>query len=390
MSRDHAIVVLSLQRLGDVLTAARVTSALGREGARVEVVHWDAADQAAALLPEVAERHALPYTTLRARARHDPIGAFAQLRRSVHDLAARGFARAVNLTSTRPACLLAPLLAPNGTVSGPFVDDGGEYRAPHPALDYLNTRGVDPELNVFAHHDLYAISAGVPLTGFAGLGKTSEPHERDVDAILAVHVHGSSHDKSWRDSADDWADTLVELRRRFAVRIVLLGAPSEAEALTPLAATTGAELFLRPLDETAALLRRCRGLISVDTVAIHLAAAVECPTLVLRQGPARGHAFLPGPQALLVDDARGSTTPRDIVELVARHMFDDTTDPKVAADLGRRLRLQRVVRDTNGYLGTCRPEWLPRDLQADERDRAQRTERDAWHRRFVEARDAPC
>jgi hypothetical protein len=128
------IAILTLQRLGDVLPAARVTHGLAarRETASVEVIHWDATAQAAALLPGVAVRHPLAFGALRKRSRAQPIAAFRSLARDVDMIAQlRGFDTVVNLSSTRFSCWLAPaLLAEGGRVVGPSIDHLGRYCGP--------------------------------------------------------------------------------------------------------------------------------------------------------------------------------------------------------------------------------------------------------------------
>src|SRR5690606_37220127 len=209
-------------------------------------------------------------------------------------------------------------------VSGPTLDDRGVYCANHPAIDYLNAWGVDPGLNVFAHQDLYTLAAGIPLAPAAYLpadGSGERDLEQRVARLserpIALHVRSSATEKDWRDvsSVAGWRGLGAELRRRLGVPLVVIGSPAHADEIGALAAETGAQACAWPLRETAALLRRCRGVVSVDTVTIHLAAQVGCPAIVLRQGSARGLAFIPGTNAVLVDDARETAGVDDIVQL---------------------------------------------------------------------------
>ena len=367
----RSIAVISLQRLGDALTGARVTDAWARRRgiSAVEVIHWDRVRDAAALLPGTTALHGLPYAALRARGRIHPLAAYAALEAIVDGIGRRRFDTVINLTSTRFASLLAPLLARDpAEIHGPWIDDAGTYRASHPAIDHLNAWGVDPSINVFAHQDLYATAARVRLNAYAGLpldatAETLVSHAgaSHNDGPIALHLHGSEAAKDWRpaEAEDGWVGLARALRERSGRPVLLLGSASEMPELDRVAAASGAETAAWPLRHTAALLRRCSGLISVDTVAIHIAAQVGCPTVVLRQGTARGLAFVPGPKALLVDRGPELATVSDVVQLAERHFFGHRISNARLASMMRRIRVRRGVVDDNGYLGAGIPSWWP-------------------------------
>ncbi len=354
------IAILALQRLGDVLTAARITDALSRRRstATVEVVHWDATGQAAALLPGVAARHPLPFRGLRRRARAHAIAPLRVLSGHLDAIVGgRGFDRVINLSSTRFACWLAPtLLAPGGTICGPSIDDVGRYTASHPAIEYLNDWGVDTARNTFAHQDLLSLAAGVRMAGFAGLrdggGRRSGP--------IVVHPFGSERAKDWR-TPDDWRQLVGRLGALFGHPCVLVGSPADAEALAHIARGTNAKVATWPLAACIALLDDATGLVSVDTVAIHLAAMLGCPNVVLRQGPARGLAFVAGPAALCVDAEADVATVDEVITLAERH-FSPAPLP-LAADpaWAVRLRVREAFRDDHGYLALRTPAWCNTD-----------------------------
>lgn len=388
MTSSQRVAVLTLQRLGDVLTAHRVTAGLAaqREVQHVELVHWDLTTQAAALLPGVSKHHALPHAALLQRREQSPLAAFAALRDHIERLRSRGFDRVVNVTSTPFACWLAPLLT-RGEVVGPWMDDSGAYRTCHPALDYLNTWGVDPAVNVFAHQDLYTLAADVSLAPNAqlqtdeGVATFVQSRVLRVDeGPIALHLRSSAQEKDWREplSVTGWRGLAAELGRRFKRPIVALGSPRQLEELSALSAATGAQVCAWPLRETAELLRRCRGLISVDTVSIHLAAQVGCPTIVLRQGSARGLAFVPGPRALLVDDARTHAGVGDLIHLTQRHILEDELRPRLARSLADRLQVRQGVIEAHGALGVAGPSWIPRSQESQRRDRIERETRARW------------
>ncbi|MFO0637175.1 MAG: glycosyltransferase family 9 protein [Nannocystaceae bacterium] len=166
------------------------------------------------------------------------------------------------------------------------------------------------------------------------------------------HPFGSERSKDWRDVAA-WRELVGRAAASPGRPVVIVGAPAEREALTAIAQGSFATVMTCPLPEYAELLREAGGLISVDTVAIHLAAAVGCPTVVLRQGPARGHAFVPGPTALCVDALGDAASVEDVLALALRRVLalagaaerlrGDARARARARGLARRSRLAGVV-----------------------------------------------
>ncbi|HWU40241.1 MAG TPA: glycosyltransferase family 9 protein [Candidatus Acidoferrum sp.] len=111
--------------------------------------------------------------------------------------------------------------------------------------------------------------------------------ERGLDgyALVAVHVHQSP-----RLAFRDWpAEHFIALGRQildgYPVRLVITGGQGDATAARSVAAglSPGASLFAGhlALGGTAALLARCRVLITTDTGIMHLGFAVGVPTLAL-------------------------------------------------------------------------------------------------------------
>lgn len=376
------VAVLALQRLGDVVTAARVTDALSRrrDTAGVELLHWDQTEQAAALLPGVAARHRLPFTGLRRRARVHAIAALRTLSTHVDAITAEGgFDVVVNLSSTRFSCWLAPaLLAEGGRVLGPSIDALGRYVPSHDAIDHLNGWGVDPRLSSFAHQDLYALAAGVRLAGWSGLREGNRRRRGPV----VVHPFGSERSKDWR-TPDDWRQLVAAIPAALGQRVVVVGAPSERAVLASIAAGTAAGVETCSLADYTALLADAHGLISVDTVAIHLAAQVGCPTVVLRQGVAGGLAFVPGPAALCVDADPEPAQLADVLALALRQFSPAPVPLHAHTELLRRVRVREGFRDDHGMLGLRTPSWCHAPPQAHDDDANDSHWRAMWRCHFA-------
>jgi hypothetical protein len=373
-----------MQRLGDVLTAARVTDAWSRRRttSMVEVIHWDATGQAAALLPGVSATWALPYNGLRKATRAH---ALAPLHRLYGELSTMlgdtSFDRVINLSSTRFACWLAPLLAaPGAPIHGPSIDGTGRYHASAPAVAYLNEWGVDPDLDSFAHHDLYAMAAQVRLSGWAGLRDGGGSRRGPI----VLHPFGSERAKDWRTPAD-WRALVGQLGATFGLPVVIIGAPGEREVLDFIAQGTAAKVVTTPLSSCVELLSFATGLVSVDTVAIHLAAMVSCPAVVLRQGPARGSAFIAGTQSLCVDARSDAATAEEVVALAERQ-FADAPAPWAPTEAAvARLRIHEGHRDDGNALGLRTPAWCREVAPWSAEDRSDGAWRALWHAWFTGA-----
>lgn len=415
------VLVMSLQRLGDLLTASRVTQQLAKraEVDEIELLHFSPTEAAAKLLPGVTRRHQLDYNALKQLRHLHVFAAPTRLREalgSAYDQ--RGFDSVVNLTSTPFACAIAPaLLTPRGQCFGPTLSERGEFVANDPFSAYLNDIGPDVDLNVFAHQDLYAAAATVS-PGPARLAIANGEARREAAAALgplarnaippiAVHVHTSDIRKDWSNpmSFSGWRGLLNALGRRRDSGIVLLGHPREAPVLRALAETCPGRAVAATcsLPATAELLRRCSGLISVDTVTIHLAALVGCRSVILRLGPAGGTAFAPGEGALLIDPRRDCHPCReaqctvepalachrdlhvgDLVELTHAHLFDHPMSAFASRRIAARLRVRLCEHGPDGLRRMVTPTWFPAPAQDRHVDAGEEAWRTAWWQSFID------
>src|SRR5690606_13504146 len=99
-----------------------------------------------------------------------------------------------------------------------------------------------------------------------------------------------------------------------------------------------------------------------------------------RQGSARGLAFVPGPRALLVDEARTTAGVGDLMYLAQRHFLQSELSPRMAHSLAQRLHVRHGRVDAFGYLGAQCPSWLPCAAPALDRARTENLWRERWHR----------
>ncbi len=123
--------------------------------------------------------------------------------------------------------------------------------------------------------------------------------ERGLDgtALVAMQVHQSSR-LTFRDwPVGHFASLGRQIVKEFPVRLVITGGREDAAAAGAAAEALGAEATCLAgalsVPETAALLSRCRMLITTDTGIMHLGFAVRVPTLALLH-PYNAHRV--GPQ----------------------------------------------------------------------------------------------
>jgi len=308
--RGKRVAVLSLGTETDVWNAARITAAWSsrRDIESVEVVGWDITHDACSLLPGAKVVHELPLAGLRTRLHRHPLAGAIALRGAVDGIiGGRWFDTVLNLTYGSLAGHLAPLMAldPHAVV-GPFVDETGQWRASHPAFEYLATWGIDPALNVFALQDVWSAGAHV---------RTDEAGLFLPDTVADTLVEHGCSDRSPpiivapTREAEQWLgfgwEGLVSTLAHAGGRPVMLVAPQGEEALVEqLADRTGADVARWPRRHTAALLRRCGALLTTDFGTSVFAARTGAKQLLLRRTPLP-LASLPGPHVLSMSgDAR--------------------------------------------------------------------------------------
>jgi ADP-heptose:LPS heptosyltransferase len=385
------IAVVALGRLADVLGARRVVDALRqrRGDAEIELVVADGTTQAAQLLPGVATRHTLGWEGS-GLARTAPRDAVRRLRPALERIRGNGFDRVINMGTSSLSRMATPVLAgATATPEGLWTDPMGRPRASHPAAAHLDGWGHDPELAVFTAGDLLTIAARARLQGYLDVdleaprlpGIADDPAPRDRP--IAIHLPALDDGERWRPLHGDqgWAGLVRALRDRLARPVVLVGAPGRRARLQRLALTTGAVLALLPMAETAGLLRRCAGLVTVDTIGAHVAAAVGCSAVVLADAAPGRTRTLPGAGSLVVHESTDATV-EDVFWLAARHLVGLDLPPAWARTLAARLHIDEAYADEFGHLGARHPQWLPVSLAARDADDVEAAWRIAWRQSF--------
>jgi ADP-heptose:LPS heptosyltransferase len=104
--------------------------------------------------------------------------------------------------------------------------------------------------------------------------------------LVALHLGAGTPAKQWPvERYAQLADRLVQARR---ATIVLVGGAEDAPLIQEFCQHAGAPPLVAAgsfsVPQTAALLRRCALFVGNDSGPAHLAAAAECPTLVIFSG----------------------------------------------------------------------------------------------------------
>ncbi|KAA3609510.1 MAG: glycosyltransferase family 9 protein [Planctomycetota bacterium] len=180
-----------------------------------------------------------------------------------------GIPHRIGRPGTRRRWLLSHVLDPVGPPR-PMTDFYWEFLAPFgDAL--IDQKPPSPTLSVTSEEK--------------ALAHRRLAQEVESEAYLAV-APGAAFGPSKVYPLDQMAEVLRILRQRLAWMPLLLGSPSEASLLRELAELLGPPVIsthrqIAGLGEMKALLRRSRLLLTMDTAARHMAAALGVPQVVL-------------------------------------------------------------------------------------------------------------
>jgi ADP-heptose:LPS heptosyltransferase len=120
----------------------------------------------------------------------------------------------------------------------------------------------------------------------------------DTCVVAALGIGAQSPGRRW--PLERYAACIAELSKQYAVQTVITCAPSEhAEAVRLAEMLPGRPIISDSFEirETCALLERCDLFIGNDTGAAHLAAAMNCPTIVISRHPRMGDPEHPNSSA---------------------------------------------------------------------------------------------
>jgi ADP-heptose:LPS heptosyltransferase len=114
-------------------------------------------------------------------------------------------------------------------------------------------------------------------------------HHDNRRVLVALGIGGRAPGRRW--PLERFAECIATLNQQRWVQPVVVCSPEEdreASALSVMLPMPSYVLSRVPLRTVCAVLRRCSVLLSNDTGAAHLAAAMECPTVVVSRHPVAG------------------------------------------------------------------------------------------------------
>ena len=286
------VLVIKLRHHGDVLLTGPVFTALKRNLAHAEIdglIYLDTADMLSGH-PDVARL----FTVDRAwkkRGLPEHVrgewGLFQALRARQYDLI-------VHLTEHARGAMLVHLLQPRYSVSGAYTHKRGRlWRGTftHVYASPLTPRhAIERNLDAVRRLGIYPTPADRPLTLVSGAAAEQRVaamlHAHGLKARSFIQVHPASrwNYKAWTVSG--FAELIDNLQAR-GERVVITSAPDRRELelvqqiLTRLQRPPVNLAGSLSLKELSALIGRARCLIGVDSVPMHIAAAMGTPVVAL-------------------------------------------------------------------------------------------------------------
>lgn len=283
------VLVIKLRHHGDVLLTSPVISALKAAAPQAEIdalVYLDTRDMLS-LHPDLSQLHLIDRNWKR-------LGLLGQLREEwalIKALRARQYDLVIHLTEHNRGAWLTRLLAPRWSAAregdyGKFFDRSFTHRF---AVVGGNSRHT-VQLHLDALRRLGIYPATLPNLTLATAAET----EQRIDALMAengltrrgfILVHPGSRwlFKCW---PVDKMQALLRQLQQDGRQLVLTGAPDKDEAAMLSAIVSALDQPLLNLQgklslkELAALIARARLFIGVDSAPMHIAAAMQTPTVV--------------------------------------------------------------------------------------------------------------
>jgi ADP-heptose:LPS heptosyltransferase len=305
VTSPRRILVIQLCRLGDILQTTPALRAIRRiePGAHITLMLLDGFAEAPVPHELYDERVLFPFEEMSALLRKVPErwrDALECVRSFVDRLGTEPFDRTLNLTGSDVSNILATFI-PSADVQGGMLAPDRTRIVRGPWMTYfwasLRTRaqGCFNLVDVLtwvtgATGDRRGLELEVPETARERIHEWLDAQGITGDRLVAVQLGASDERKRW--PPESVAAALNRLPADFG-RIVFVGSAPEK----PLVARARATLQRRCLDacgettipELAALLARCRLLLTNDTGTMHVAAAVGTRIVDLSTGPVYVH-----------------------------------------------------------------------------------------------------
>lgn len=285
------ILLIRLSAIGDIVFATPLIGAFRRAYPDAHLA-WLAQDAYCDLLrgqPGLDQVIPWPYGSIRRLARQGRWLALpGRLAGPAAMLRGEGFDLAVDLQGLFKSALPAWLTGAPRRI-GLGAREGGRALL----TEVIPRDGAAADPRVGSEYRFLAERLGLPVDDFRMRLAISSDADEAAARLLAEHGLGNGFvvicpfttrpQKHWRD--ERWSLLARRLRAELGLAVVLLGGPADRQAAAGIGAAAGADVVdlvgRTRLSEAAALIRRSRLLIGVDTGLSHMGIALERPTLLL-------------------------------------------------------------------------------------------------------------
>ncbi len=226
---------------------------------------------------------------------------FHDLDHFAQSLSRRGFSRIINLQNFLPSAKLVSLTE-NQNVTGLTLLPTGKMGSTNFWNNYFHTAVEHRRYNRFHLVDIYNLVAGVS-PGYSPLiyeinaesrdraRQRLNQHELSGKTLVGIQVGASKPFRQWSpEGFSKVADTILD--QMPDTRLLFFGIARERERIDSIITMMNRKQLAfnlageTAIGELAALLARCRFLLTGDTMTLHLATAVGTPTVSLFYGPA--------------------------------------------------------------------------------------------------------
>jgi heptosyltransferase-2 len=279
---EERLLIVKLDAMGDVLRSTALLPALAEAHPRGAIT-WITRKESVPLL------RANPYITEVIELGPD---ALAQL-------AVRSFDRVINLDASKTSAALATV-AKSTRKDGFVLDQRGFVQPTNDAamswleagiFDDFKRQGTSTYQDRMAdilgvtgrpHKYVFRLLDDEIVAGQAHLGSTGVDLNRPIIG-LNTGAGGRWPLKQWRE--DGYVDLIGRISRLHDVQFVLLGGPGERDRNLRLSVASPVRLYdpgcENPVRHFAAMLKQCDVVVTGDTLAMHLALALERRTVIL-------------------------------------------------------------------------------------------------------------
>jgi ADP-heptose:LPS heptosyltransferase len=312
---DLKALVINTARMGDLIQSTPLFQGLHCQGYQVTLLYSDGFHEIAKLLAGVDQLLPFPFggVVRPLTGHHSPLSeSYRLLKRIAQQLQSDRFDLVVNATHSLYSAYLTRL-ANGRRTSGLSLDSRGRRKVCGDWAHYYLTSQSCREQNRFNLVDVHRMmgggSSGVPVALNIPASATDSAADLlgEDDGTLWVGIVPGASTPEKTLPAEVFGLTANLLARRLPVKTVLLGASGESGLAAAICASVPGSLDLTGRTDPAtlaAVLKRCRAVITNDTGPMHIAAAVGTPVVDVSLGSALGNETAPYGEGHIVLEAR--------------------------------------------------------------------------------------